>query len=138
MITIDNDLKEYFSQSNINLSGLINDFLRSYKDQDNDTVSALNYQIKRKELKILSKDHAKMTADLLSLQNEINNYDQDQDNRQVENLKNQKEHQEKLTKCQSCLNSIMRPVSMKGKEYLLCVSCLNAKYGSEDLERFLK
>ena len=136
-ITIDSDLKEYFSQSNINLSGLVNDFLRGYKDQGSNTISALNYQIKRKELEILSKDHSKLTADLRALQNELDRYDQDRDHKEVENLRSQKEHQEKLTNCQSCLNSISGPVLVKGKEYLLCVSCLNSHYGT-DLSRFLK
>lgn len=131
MITIDSDLKEYFSKSNINLSGLINEFLRGYKDKDADTISALNYQIKRKELELLSKDHAKLTADLRSLQNEIERYDQAQEQRQIERLRSQKEHQEKLSKCQSCGSSISGPINTKGKNYQLCLNCLNTKSPDE-------
>lgn len=137
-ITIDSDLKEHFSKVNINLSGLVNDFLRNYKDRDQNTISDLNYQIKKKEFDLLLKDHAKLSAQLKSLKTDLDEFEKDRETREVEILKSQKEHQEKLTKCQSCMCDISGPVSCKGKDYLLCVNCLNSKYGSDDLKRYLK
>jgi len=82
-ITIDIDLKEYFSASTINLSSLINDFLRGYKDRDTNTVNALNLQIKKKEF-------AKLTSEVRTLQTEIESYETERENSELQVLKQEK------------------------------------------------
>lgn len=126
-VSVDADLREHFANQNLNVSKLINDFLRGYKDKDCGTVDSLNFQIKKKEFEAKSKQYAKMTAEMQSLQVEIESYQKKVETEEIDNLKRQKERQNSLTQCQSCGKLIDGPIKTKGKEHYLCLDCLSGR-----------
>lgn len=123
-ITIDTDLRDYFSNTNVNLSGLINNFLRSYKDKDTNTVNCLNIQIKKKELDQKMKDHASITAEVQALQREIATHEELTRTEEIKQLKREKERQDSLTHCAVCGKAIKDGIIIKGNKVYKCIDCV--------------
>lgn len=133
-IMIDAEVKEYFKQHNHNLSATCNNFLHSFIRREKGGVSALNIEIKRKELQKHEKNLAETQSCIQALKSEIELFDKKINDDEIIRMKKEKEIKEKETHCAVC-DKCIKPLFLGGNKYSLCVDCLNSNF--ERKEDFL-
>ena len=122
-VTLDNDLLAKIKNMNINLSGSINDFLKSLIAQTSGDLDGINIELEKVKLKRYERELVEVQSKVKAASLNIENYEKHQNIKKEKVLEAERENAEKAKKCLNCGNIINISMAHTFKKGNICRSC---------------
>ena len=130
-ISLDHEVLEEVKKMNINLSGELNDFLKTRLAIYNKDIASIDIQLKYNRRDEIKKQISELQAELNEFNKSINAFEMNKAKREEEMLIKEKEAIESMKHCKFC-DGILTPARRYGDKYNICFDCVKDNKKARD------